>query len=355
MDNVIFVDFARLSNTQGVANSAKAAKLNNATKRPNLLKKYNNQLSKIEAKTPQVFENQLASMNSVNSNNVAPQAFENQLASMTPASSNVFTEVMYPQNAIKEGGRKLKVTNMVIVKTGKRYKLFSGNIPKVQVEPKIEEPVVNEMPLPKENVAMPAFNPVPESRVNRLYRTGEIPTINENNPNGIINTPRRFAGEDNEFSYEAVHALVDDKPLTSEVSQPSPQKIVEVGAEGKKLDLINQVSHGDNGLDDIVSQTRRLKDETTDVLRQNDELKMKIERMGQDLADVQRRVKEKQNALKIKKLKEAKAAYQRAYSDNNSMTNTYKDLAEQIRKLQREEAELDQMEDDYSTGMRRAA
>ena len=231
-----------LLNTQS-DKTFRLAKLNNTTKRPVLENRYNAELAKMKQIVNQVTEHKPIQ-------EVREQRIELAI------NNSEFSEFMFPQNVNNTGARKLKVNNMVKEKTTKCYNTYLVNnvkkeepvvaSPTINVNQAVEAPhVVTEPPVinvPKENV-----EPMETSRMSRLYRTGEMPTLEVNNDvqkgSDVINTPSRFEKQENNPLYEAAHALINDE-VNNVQTQASPK--IKVGEEAQRLNHINEVNKPNN-------------------------------------------------------------------------------------------------------------
>ena len=334
-----------------VIEQPRVAKLNNKVKRPVLQKHYEEELAKMQAIVQNVPEHK------------SIVDVRNERADLT-VNNKEFQEVLYPINGNNIGARKLKVNETVRDKTSRSYNKALESLKRIEpsvstpvFEPPVEQVVTIAQPVveqPAVSIPEPVTPPVIDnSRVSRLYRTTEVPIEEVKRPvNDVINTPARFGGESNPL-YEAAHALINDEPVNTPVTSK-----IEVGEEGKKLDHINAVSHGNPEFDAISNETAKLQEELSVIRERNKELDNKIIDIEQIYAATERRIKEKETALKKNELLKAKRAYRQAEEEKLSKTNTYKDLAGKLRELQLREAQIDQLAnsgDDYSQGMSRAA
>ena len=377
MDNVTYLSFP---NQCQLIEQPRVAKLNNTAKRPILHAHYVSELEKMMQQVVQnvaghkpisEVRNERADL-AVNNAEFSKLLFSNNNTDKNKIKVNnaEFSEVLFPSTGNSIGTRKLKVNEMVMEKTKKRYKVAQASFVNETIAPVVEKPVENvqppisqeiQRPVTPEVHVEPVTPPLEESRMSRLYRTGEMPTV-QNEPfeekrkpvSDVINTPARFGGESNPL-YEAAHALVNDEQIVNN----SLASKIEVGEESKKLDRINAVSHGDAMYDEITSETAKLQEEISVIRERNKELDNKIIDIEQLYAATEKRIKEKEAALKKNELQKAKKAYTQAQEEKLSKTNTYKDLATKLRELQLREAQIDQLanssDDDYSHGIGRVA
>lgn len=244
--------------TQGVSVSGKAAKLNQATKRPALVNNW-------ETKRPNLLApnqaNDLAQMNQmireVASSNYGYDVVLNGLG-LTLKESDL--------NSSITGFRKLKVNNLVKDKTKKVYDNSNKEkivVPVVdnKISSNVEIPVMEEKRVEKEvkapvvntpNPSYTAMEPVADTRSSRYERNLENNIPVQTN---VINTPERFVtrseahkqiSEEEKKPMVNTLSRVDRRNDDYSTKEENHVEKVKVGKSEQDLNMISEKIHGSN-------------------------------------------------------------------------------------------------------------
>lgn len=338
MDNITFLNNPQDNSrvvvyTNGTHVASKAAKLDNNMKRPVLVDHYNAEL----AKMVKVVEN-VASPS---------HGYDASLGRLG------ITTVYYDAKAQNISARKLKVKGGVVDKgvLAKYNKAIEGMKPSVIAK---EEKVINAfVPPVKEEVKPvvtpvvnmePVVQPLNDTRVGRLERTGEIPVVRQDIPsynvgNNVINTPDRFINRDNQPSNNVVNFPSRmERAKENEVSrEDNITRTAEIGKGAKELDKINTLIHGNEGSDlsvEIQNAHRQLEAammENKRVVTQSATLEEQIKNVKATVEQLKKEKAEAQQRELDKTLDMIEATKEENLGATRRMTNLQAELAELIR------------------------
>lgn len=359
--------------TRGEHLDAKAAKLDNKTKRPALVGHYNDELAKM-----------VKIVEEVKSENHGYDAALGRLGIST---------VYYAAYAQNVSARKLKVKGGVVDKNvlAKYNKSIVGMKPIINM-PKQEEPIhpsinsdliaqfvessdkdsspmvatVNNptITMPKESFN----NDLSDTRVRRLERTGEIPIVREELPtysqSNVINTPERFVPKqdapvnpvNNVTAFPSRMERMQKEQV--EVNREEPISVnratPEIGQGAKELDKINNLMHGSEAgdlsieiqnahrrLEEAVKENRRVVNQSASIEEEIRNVKATVEKLRKEKAEAQQRELDKT-------LDMIEATKEENLGATRRMTNLQAELAELIR-------QRDEMLNDTSYSRGRAA
>ena len=359
--------------TRGEHLDAKAAKLDNKTKRPALVGHYNDELAKM-----------VKIVEEVKSENHGYDAALGRLGIST---------VYYAAYAQNVSARKLKVKGGVVDKNvlAKYNKSIVGMKPIINM-PKQEEPIhpsINSdliaqfvessdkdsspmvMTFNKPTITMPkeSFNnDLSDTRVRRLERTGEIPIVREELPtysqSNVINTPERFVPKqdapvnpvNNVTAFPSRMERMQKEQV--EVNREEPISVnratPEIGQGAKELDKINNLMHGSEAgdlsieiqnahrrLEEAVKENRRVVNQSASIEEEIRNVKATVEKLRKEKAEAQQRELDKT-------LDMIEATKEENLGATRRMTNLQAELAELIR-------QRDEMLNDTSYSRGRAA
>lgn len=356
--------------TRGEHLDAKAAKLDNKTKRPALVGHYNDELAKM-----------VKIVEEVKSEDHGYDAALGRLGIST---------VYYAAYAQNVSARKLKVKGGVVDKNvlAKYNKSIIGMKPIINM-PKQEEPIrpsinsdliaqfvessdkdsspmvatVNNptITMPKESFN----NDLSDTRVRRLERTGEIPIVREELPtysqSNVINTPERFVPKqevpvNNVTAFPSRVERMQKEQV--EVKREEPISVnratPEIGQGAKELDKINNLMHGSEvgdlsieiqnahrRLEEAVKENRRVVNQSASIEEEIRNVKATVEKLRKEKAEAQQRELDKT-------LDMIEATKEENLGATRRMTNLQAELAELIR-------QRDEMLNDTSYSRGRAA
>ena len=250
MDGVAIINFNGTLGTyltEGTAVSNKAARINQKKEDPNK-----------NSKREQLVASWLKLRPSVKGNDVA-QKEETKKASFDIKGMLAYLGIVpikYDLDFVANGKRKIKT----VPKVADGARIVNYGSEKEVIEKTVEAPkevsnqnIVNETDkvvtneLKEEPFKAPEFAPLPETRTQRLERTGEIPKVST----PVINAPERFATPEPQFdqdfygnqasNFSRVERNVDEYQSREESIDNSK---LELGKVEKDLDRIASINHG---------------------------------------------------------------------------------------------------------------
>ena len=221
--------------TQGTSVSSKAAKFAQNTKRPVLVNNW-------KTKRPNVAINQISNISKNDIGLASEKSYSNVLSKLD------MVVRMHDDVASLSGSRKIKT----VVRVPEKLLKVKENSEKEPI-PKVVEQVNTLASFePKiDNIKEDTFENhlVSDTRMSRLERTGEVPTIT----NDVINAPERFMN--NSVMKDVQSTLIDEKETKTLPSRTERndyansndyQEKVEVGKVEKDLDRIASLNHSNN-------------------------------------------------------------------------------------------------------------
>lgn len=332
MDNIAILDNpfgdGVIVSSRGVGIDSKAAKLNNSTKRPVLVKRWEDAKMKLISKALEVKEN------------------VKDAASVLKKLG--ITLVNYAMETISNGAKKLRVNAVVNDRTSSIY----NNNEKIDVVPMVEEkPVEVAQPAPvvqTASVVEPPKAVMPEKTVNpmepsiqssrseihgRHERTGEIPVdkVREavRNDSPVVNTPTP--------SISRVERSAMNMPAREEVKEE-----VKAG----DMDLYNNLLHS-NGQDDV---SRQLQGARKELSKEQEESRKLAEQYGEAVKELKNLKEELENKKKAKEQRDKKELNETLNNletlkrENLDRTSDLSSIRAEIERLK---AERDSMGNDF--------
>ena len=243
--------------------------------------------------------------------------------------------------------RKLKVNPVVVNKSKNAYGVREAVVLKKE-EPVKVEPIVNEVPLTREEVHK---EETADTRMSRLERTGEIPTVEENREvtmkretpsinSNVINTPTRFERHNEPTPFDALindNAGVHAEKENVEVANHSNERT------GGDPNLYTKLIHGDNDI------SKRLEDARNKLSTANEER----EKARAVNASLEAEVANVRRTIEELKRKQDEKAEQELNNTLNMLQTTKEEILGETRKydnLQEELAELLRQRDSLMNG-----
>ena len=241
--------------------------------------------------------------------------------------------------ASNQGARKLKVNPIVKEKTLRVYDSTKKEriIEKVKEEPHIEEEV------PPKPVVENKVEPLSDTRVGRLERTGEIPVVNDkplrredihensNNGNDIINAPSRFVTPKQEqVDMTPYDSIIHDNPPVETKKEPEART-------GGDPNLYNKLIHGgeDSGISIKLKEARSklttAEEEKEKARAVNRSLEKEVENVRATIEKIKRERDEKVQKELDNTLNMLQSTKEEILSETRKYDNLQEELAELMR------------------------
>lgn len=303
--------------------SFKVAKMNVETKVPNLVANWEKELAKMSTVVSQV-----------GSPNYGNDLILGRLG---------IESLDYYARIKRENAKKLKVNPIVANKSKAVYGIKEA----IKLDEPVMNNIVNDSTLTRSDVHK---EDVVDTRMSRLERTGEIPTVDVNREttmkretpsisSNVINTPTRFERNNESTPFEA---LINDNNIGAH-AEKAEDNSVKTSETGGDPNLYTKLIHGDN---DISARLMEAKNKLSTANEEREKARAVNASLEAEVASVKKTIEE------LKKKQEEKAE-QELNNTLNMLQTAKEDILGETRKydnLQEELAELIRQRDNLLNG-----